>query len=177
MIAVYWVGISIALGFWGLIIMQIEGGLQKVQKMRPKNEEEKERDAKYSEFVQDQPSQMWQRIILYLCAPLVPFRMGACVGLCVSLYIYSKFLLLFLDGTSMTYYRLVKPHFTLNGYLLTLVASIWWTTFERPTICYKKWLGPDWVAKYTGTSTAICNHQSYMDMVIMGISYLPGFVS
>lgn len=145
--------------------------------MLPKNEEERQRDAKYSEFVQHEPREMWQRLVLYLFAPLVPFRIISSFALCISLCLYSYFLKLFLDPESMTYYRLVKLHFTLNAYLLSFLCSILWTFFERPKICYKKWLGPDWEPKYEGASTAINNHISYMDQVQMALWYLPGFVS
>lgn len=120
---------------------------------------------------------MWQRIILYACAPLVPFRLIGSITLCVTLCLYSYFLKIFLDGESPLYYRLVKLHFTLNAYLLSFFGSILWTFYERPKICYKKWLGPDWVATYEGTSTAINNHTSYMDNVQMALWFLPGFVS
>ena len=78
--------------------------------------------------------------------------------------LYSKFLKLFLDDQSMTYYNLISYLFKFCGYVITFCLSVVWTTFERPKkICYKKWLGPDWEPTYEGMGTVIMNHQSYVD--------------
>ena len=107
MSTIYWVGISFGLAFWAYMIVLINKAFAKVKYMIPKNEEERKRDAEYSEFVQHHPQELWQRLVLYLFAPLAPFRFTAAMSMCVSLYFYSMFLKLFLDGESMTYYRLI----------------------------------------------------------------------
>lgn len=41
-----------------------------------------------------------------------------------------------------------------------------WTFFKKPEVCYKKYLGPDWVADYNKNNCGcvVANHSSMFDV-------------
>ena len=45
-------------------------------------------------------------------------------------------------------------------------AGVCWVDNKRPKVCYKKYLGPDWVADYDSTTcgTVISNHCCFLDI-------------
>lgn len=67
------------------------------------------------------------------------------------------------------------PHFLARW--LVFFAGITWTKYEYPEICYKKWLGPDWVPTYEGASTIVSNHTTWMDILIGMWLWMPSFTS
>lgn len=54
-----------------------------------------------------------------------------------------------------------------------------WTTFEKPKVCYKKYLGPDWVPDYDPKHCAcvVGNHSSFFDVPIHVKQQLACFVA
>lgn len=50
--------------------------------------------------------------------------------------------------------------------LLIFIAGVVWIGIERPKVDYSKYLGPDWKPTYTGTSTFISNHQSWIVKIL-----------
>ena len=46
-------------------------------------------------------------------------------------------------------------------------ASVIWTHYERPEICYKEYLGPDWKPSYENASSKVINHQAWVDSAVI----------
>ncbi len=45
----------------------------------------------------------------------------------------------------------------------------------RPNVDYSKYLGPDWKPSYATPSTVVCNHSSWMDIVLITVLKFPSF--
>lgn len=56
-------------------------------------------------------------------------------------------------------------------------GCIFWIKWEKPDIDYKKWLGPDWKPKYSGASTLVFNHTSWIDILVGMYLDMPSFLS
>jgi 1-acyl-sn-glycerol-3-phosphate acyltransferase len=58
-------------------------------------------------------------------------------------------------------------------------ASCLWVNQEKPSICYKKYLGPDWKPDYdlSTTSTIICNHSAFMNAIMMAYHVMPSHIT
>ena len=56
-------------------------------------------------------------------------------------------------------------------YAIWTASSCVWIFNERPKVCYKKYLGPDWVADYDWQhcSTVVCNHSAFLDSLVHGL--------
>jgi len=54
-----------------------------------------------------------------------------------------------------------------------------WIKTTKAKVCYKKWLGQDWVADYSrrNASTVISNHSTFVDSAVHCLYQLPQFVS
>jgi 1-acyl-sn-glycerol-3-phosphate acyltransferase len=54
-----------------------------------------------------------------------------------------------------------------------------WVFTERPKVCYKKFLGPDWVADYDWQhcATVVCNHSAFLDSFMHGLVQYPSIVA
>lgn len=52
-----------------------------------------------------------------------------------------------------------------------------WVSVSRPEICFKEYCGPDWKADYdiSNVGTIICNHTSFLDMLVYCCFQLPHF--
>ena len=61
--------------------------------------------------------------------------------------------------------------------LHSFLAGLFWVNVEYVDADYKKWLGPSWTKKYTGSGTIIANHVCWMDILIGMVIFFPSFVS
>jgi len=62
----------------------------------------------------------------------------------------------------------------------SMTGSPFGHVFEsRPDVCYKKYLGPDWVADYDGDrcATVVGNHSCFVDHAVIMSNQFPSFVS
>jgi len=61
--------------------------------------------------------------------------------------------------------------------LHALLAGLIWVSPEYVDADYRQWLGPDWKPNWGNSGTIICNHVSWIDIVV-GIAYFyPSFVA
>ena len=67
--------------------------------------------------------------------------------------------------------------FYLLGRGWSLAISIVWINNERPVVCYKKYLGPDWKPTYEGAGSVVHNHPSWIDIPVLMTRYMPHYVS
>ena len=58
-------------------------------------------------------------------------------------------------------------------------ASVVWMRCERPEVCWKHLLGPDWKPDYDTkrTATVINNHSSFLDAVVNTCLQLPSHIA
>jgi len=103
--------------------------------------------------------------------------MGSVMVLPKLLLFAASFVTLFLYTKIITFGT--DPYKNLKGFrrkLVTLggkttarltmyVANIFWIDIQRPSVDYKKYLGPEWTPKYRGASSVISNHSSWLDIL------------
>ena len=108
----------------------------------------------------------------------------------MSFFAWHRFLFgvttMFLTSLSCTFASMFhaesEPASGLSYVLMTVILRInaiansyalggaFWITTERPDVCYKKYLGPDWVPDYDKrrAATTITNHMSFVDICLLG---------
>ena len=157
-------------------ILFIEFALMKTKVVRNVNEE---RDGKYPSFRRTDVKK-WSRLILYLSAPLVPWRILACVLLMVSLLLASKILFVLNKGQpqlSPSKQKFLK-YFTqyVSRFTIFFAPGIYWLNIVRPKVDYSKYLGPEWKGpRYDRCSTVVSNHQSWIDIGLVTYLKFPSF--
>jgi 1-acyl-sn-glycerol-3-phosphate acyltransferase len=52
-----------------------------------------------------------------------------------------------------------------------------WINWKRPNVDYSKYLGPDWKPDYDSSSTFVCNHSSWADILTLVLGWNLGFVA
>jgi hypothetical protein len=60
---------------------------------------------------------------------------------------------------------------------LIFCFGVLWIKVTRPEVDWRQYLGPDWKPVYKGASTYICNHSSWMDILVYMWWDLPSFLS
>jgi len=63
--------------------------------------------------------------------------------------------------------------------LLHCASGCIWLSTERPNVCYKKYLGPDWKPDYDikHCGSIVSNHSSFMDTMVHSIFSMPSFIA
>jgi 1-acyl-sn-glycerol-3-phosphate acyltransferase len=61
--------------------------------------------------------------------------------------------------------------------MLIFVAGVTWVNKERKNPDYSKYLGKDWKPSYTGHGVQVCNHQSWIDILVIMHFYDSSFLS
>ena len=141
--------------------------------MKPKNQEEIDRDKKYAAFRKTDAfhaESILYRLILYMMTPFIPIRFVFGTSVAVWCCVSAKFVLLLGGSTPETLNSvqtwLIYGINKVAGFLLLQCFSIMWTFKSRPKVCYKKYLGPDWKPDYGLSGCLIGNHQSFTDMLV-----------
>ena len=63
------------------------------------------------------------------------------------------------------------------GNLHFITAGVYPCTKTNVVYDYKKYLGPDWEPKFTGTGLQVANHTSWFDIIALMNLDLPSFVA
>jgi len=77
-------------------------------------------------------------------------------------------------------YKLMRFWCAWSSYVVLFSAGgAAWVSVKRPKVCYKKYLGDDWVGDYDKSTCGcvVSNHTSFLDIAIHTIAQLPVFVS
>ena len=61
--------------------------------------------------------------------------------------------------------------------VLAAGATVIWIQTNRPKVCYKKYLGPDWKPRYDNFSSRVSNHSAWADILAHMYHQTPSFVS
>ena len=155
--------------YWVICIFYVEYALRLLVKLQPKTKEEKERDEKFKAFKMINTianEKLEYRFIMYLVAPLSIFRFTL-AGLSIfvnAAFIYTAVSILGRRNTLFRFLAYITT--TATGRILCWCASIIWITTERPKVCYKKYLGPDWKPSYENPGSIVANHTSWADTAV-----------
>ena len=165
---------------WLASIWLLNRTLHKAHSIRPKNEEERKRDEKYSMFKQldvKVDSFATKAFLFSIGGPLLVARVSfAIVGTfssAFSMFVVGKIMG---NKTPLARWMLTFISKCLSK-CWTFVCSILWVSHNYPTACYKKYLGPDWKPSYDRPSTIVANHSSWVDICMMMTKYTPSFIS
>ena len=155
--------------YWVICIFYVEYGLRSLVKLQPKNKEQKEIDEKYKAFRMIDTianEKLQYRLIIYLVAPLSIFKFSVFLlsTLITATFIYISVSILGRKNTLFRYLAYITT--TATGRILCWCASIIWITTERPKVCYKKYLGPDWKPSYDNPGSIVANHTSWADTAV-----------
>jgi 1-acyl-sn-glycerol-3-phosphate acyltransferase len=77
-------------------------------------------------------------------------------------------------------YKLMRAlHYFTSCVVLWTASGNIWVTYERPNICYKKYLGPDWKPDYDWKrcGSVVSNHSSFLDIPLHAIAQLPSIIA
>ena len=112
---------------------------------------------------------------------LGPIRFGVawCVVLCFTTLIFIVMI-----GQSKTeplakwrerFLRLtIKPHTRLH----MLMCGVSWIKYNRRSdVNYEKYLGPDWKPSFEGAGLQVCNHQCWLDIMLLLFTEFPSFIA
>lgn len=61
-----------------------------------------------------------------------------------------------------------------------ILGGLYWVNYDYVSTGegdYTKWLGPDWKPQWTGASTIVSNHVSWLDGAISVALFMPSVVS
>jgi hypothetical protein len=123
-------------------------------KMKARNEQDKKRDAEYHAFCKTDAflfEQPFSRVILYPGALIMPIRLV--IGWSsVVWFVVTEAIIATIFGTygktpdhqGALQKKLVRLINKITGCLAMFSLSCIHTSFGRPPVCYKKYLGPDW---------------------------------
>jgi 1-acyl-sn-glycerol-3-phosphate acyltransferase len=63
--------------------------------------------------------------------------------------------------------RIIKLYAKIMARLESIIGGgLFFSKHERINVDYKKYLGPEWKPTYDGASTYVCNHSSWLDIMI-----------
>lgn len=77
-------------------------------------------------------------------------------------------------------YKIVRAaNYVVSRTTMLMASSCIWWNVERPKLCYKKWLGPDWVADYDGKrcGSIVSNHSSFLDAAVHSLRTSASFIA
>ncbi len=61
--------------------------------------------------------------------------------------------------------------------VLFLTSGVWKVVNINKQVCYKKYLGPDWKPTFDGAGLSISNHQSWIDVLVIGQKHFSSYVA
>ena len=74
-------------------------------------------------------------------------------------------------------YRVIKAVLQFYCYIGLKLVGFTSLTTSKSDIDYKKYLGPDWTPEWEGASTLVCNHTSWIDILVAVYFHYPSFAS
>ena len=127
--------------------------------------------------------QNWTVLRLTLCNFffLFPIRFG--IAWCIVLWQTTLILIVMIGqpkDKKLTRWRelflrySVKPVARLH---LLCSGCVWVNYNYKKDIDYKQWLGDEWVPSFEGAGIQVCNHQSWLDIMLFIYSDFPSFIA
>jgi hypothetical protein len=142
---------------------------------------DEERDEKYKAFRRNDVK-FFSRWWLYLTCQMMLWRFSFAFFCMFWNMLFSKVIVIGLkEGDPVVGWRLKLCRFFyfITARVIIAAMGCFWITYERPEVCYKKYLGEDWVADYDQqrTSTVVCNHSAFHDSMMHGLRQFPSIVA
>lgn len=153
---------------WILNILAVEFfAIRKVEALRI----DEERDSKYAAF-RRLDIHWFNRPWLYMTCHLsllgilltfLSLGMGGMTGYLLTIFEGEDYSI-----KGIRYFIMRAVSYKTSVIALGMGPCIWWTRNKKPKVCYKKYLGPDWVADYDKSNCAcvVANHSSFFDIAI-----------
>lgn len=144
--------------------------MRKMEKLKPKNKEEEERDEKYSAFKRTD-AHLMHRLPFYLMAPFVIPRIIIAWICAINIGIFIS-IVKFITGTKPGMSQgglekwLIRISTGTTGRIELIMSSCLYVDENKPKVCYKKYLGQDWTADYEKCGSIVSNHSSWIDILV-----------
>lgn len=165
---------------WLVNIILIEFTL--IQQLKYLKDNNEERDQKYSAFRRTD-LQWVTRSWLYLACPFALIRLLYAFAQIFVCSVICKILVWNLNEdepiVGIRYMLIRAVQWFTSRIVFLLSCSIVWISYPRPKVCYKKYLGDDWVANYNSdkVGTVITNHTSFLDALNNSMMQLPSHIA
>ena len=115
---------------------------------------------------------------------MLPFMWFRFFAMYFFMFIQCVTLMLVSLSTSSDQYHgwrhfIIKWACTIEARILFFTCGVWPGLFtqERRYFDYSKYLGPDWKPSHDGASSVCCNHQSWLDIIVMMYNQPPSHVA
>ena len=165
---------------WVINILLIEYALAKLKRIIKVDEK---RDSQFPAFRRTDVK-WFNRPWLYLTCPFSLFKvLLAFVALFICMIICNVLSIGYnpmQQDLARWKYKIVRvTHFCTARIVMFCACTCLWYEEEKPKVCYKKWLGPDWKPDYEGqyVGAIVTNHQSFLDCAIHSMCQLPGSIA
>lgn len=165
----FWLNVFLVNWLVNILIMEFLA-IRKLKNVININEE---RDSKYEAFRRTD-TKWYSRFWIYLTCPFVLIKFIFVFTIIFYCAAWSSLCNIGLkEGDVPTGLRrwLIMTNFWITSRIVCWGVGTTWISYEYPKTCYKKWLGPDWVADYDKESagTVICNHSAFHDSMLHGM--------
>ena len=141
-----WLSIFIWNWLFNIIIIEIFA-IRKIQNVINVDEE---RDGKYKAFRRNDVK-WFSRVWLYMTCQFMFFRVGFTFFCLFWNMLFSKVIVIGMkedDPVVGWRLKLCRFFYYLMARVIIAAMGCFWITYERPEVCYKKYLGEDWEPDY-----------------------------
>ena len=153
-----------------------------IRKLKPLIKVDEARDSQYPAYRRNDV--FWfNRAWLYLMCPLMLIRIFAAFFTAFICAIICNLAVMGLrkeDSIRGWRYAVIRVTQFVGCLIVLASCGIIWYSKNRPTVCYKKYLGPDWVADYNWRHQCGCvisNHSSLLDTFVHSLQQISSFVA
>lgn len=80
----------------------------------------------------------------------------------------------------LSHWRVVSIRYFIRPFarIHLLMCGVTWVRYNyKQNKDYRKWLGPDWKPTFDGAGIMVCNHQTWLDIMLFIYSDFPAFIS
>lgn len=147
-----------------------------------KTKEDVDRDQKYDAFARKDLGKLTKSWTFYIWAPTMFLRFAIAYGSIIIMCVISWFLSLckskgtFHSGITHSIVRFTQMMSA--GTVLSCGGILPWNfKIVNKHVCYKKYLGPDWTPSKKQPTGIICNHQSWIDIMVNMFQQSPSHVA
>lgn len=165
---------------WALNILIIE--FQVIRKLKTVINVDEARDSLYPAFRRNDVG-WFNRPWLYLTCPFMLLRLFIAFLLPLLATIVINIAVIGLkpdDKRCGWRYAMIRSVQVPGSYICMACTGCYWYKYNRPEACYKKYLGPDWVADYDWLRECGCvvsNHSSLLEFFVHAVQQISTFVA
>ena len=153
-----------------------------IRKLKPLIKVDEARDSQYPAYRRNDV--FWfNRPWLYLMCPFMLIRIFAAffsLFICAIICNLAVMGLRKEDSIRGWRYVVIRAAQFVTSIIVLASSGIIWYHWNRPKVCYKKYLGPDWVADYDWKRECGCvvsNHSTLLDTFVHSMQQISSFVA